>query len=149
MNKVPAEHIAAMVNTLSFKFSHVEETTTVICLAILPNGFRVGNGDSACIDPEEFNFNTGKEIAKERAIKHATDNLWLLEGYLLKTTGNLSVIPKHTKPQLYKKCATCPFVIEGTCGINELVNAPAEDEAVNAEKPDSRVMLLIELPAHE
>ena len=49
-----------------------------ICNITLVNGFSV-RGESACVDPRNFNF----EIGKSLAYKQAFDNLWLLEGYLL------------------------------------------------------------------
>jgi hypothetical protein len=49
-----------------------------ICNITLQNGFSV-RGESACVDPRNFNL----EIGKSLAYKQAFDNLWLLEGYLL------------------------------------------------------------------
>jgi len=94
MNKLPAAHIDALVATLTFKFSRIEDSNTTVCAALLPGDFRVGLGDSACINPENFDFETGKKYSKERAIENATNNLWQLEGYVLKTTGNLSEVLK-------------------------------------------------------
>ena len=51
---------------------------TVCCLT-LRNGFSVV-GESACVSPENFNVEIGKEIAKS----NARDKIWALEGYLLK-----------------------------------------------------------------
>ena len=61
-----------------------------VCEAFLPNGFSVGSGKSACVDPSNFDYELGCKYAQERAEKDAIDNLWMLEGYLLKVTGKVS-----------------------------------------------------------
>lgn len=88
--KVEFEYIQEMVNSLEFKFAIVEDTTTTICKAVLPNGFTVGSGESACVDKNNFDEELGRKFAKERAIADATNELWKLEGYLLKVTGKTS-----------------------------------------------------------
>jgi hypothetical protein len=50
-----------------------------ICVLILRNGFTV-IGTSACVDPKNFNEQTGKDIARKKAI----ENIWPLMGYVLK-----------------------------------------------------------------
>ena len=90
MNKVPVQHIEGLKTKLEYKFTRVEGTTITVCHAFLPNGFMVGVGESACIDPAEFDEDLGRKYAKERAEKDATITLWQLEGYMLKVTGNLS-----------------------------------------------------------
>lgn len=86
-NKVAFEHIQSMIDSLEFKFARVEETTVTGCWAFLPNGFQVAYGESACVDPSNFDFEVGKKYAKERCLQAATNKLWELEGYLLATTG--------------------------------------------------------------
>jgi len=44
----------------------------------LINGFTV-TGESACVDPQNFDVVLGKKIAYDKAF----DKIWLLEGYLL------------------------------------------------------------------
>jgi len=51
-----------------------------ICVLVLKNGFTV-TGESACASPENFDAELGAKIAR----KHATDKIWALEGYLLKS----------------------------------------------------------------
>ena len=89
-NKVEFSHINEMVKSLEFKFARIGDTTTTVCEAFLPNGFSVGSGKSACVDPDGFDYELGCKYAMERAVKSATDNLWTLEGYLLKVTGKVS-----------------------------------------------------------
>lgn len=50
-----------------------------ICILVLKNGFTVV-GKSACASPENYNADIGKDIAW----KDAKEQIWLLEGYLLK-----------------------------------------------------------------
>lgn len=49
------------------------------CVLVLKNGFTV-TGESACANPENFDYELGKKIAR----KHAADKIWALEGYALK-----------------------------------------------------------------
>ena len=88
--KVAFSHITDLVDSLEFKFAIVPDTTTTACWAILPNGFQVGYGESACVDPENFDVALGEKYAKERAVNEAKNTLWKLEGYLLKITGKTS-----------------------------------------------------------
>lgn len=85
---VKPEHVNNMLESLEFKFAVID--TTTICKAILPNGFTVGTGESACVDPKNFNKELGERYAKERAKADALNELWKLEGYLLKVTGRTS-----------------------------------------------------------
>jgi hypothetical protein len=53
-----------------------EGTTLTVCALTLNNGIIV-TGDSACLNPSDFNADIGKKIAKDEAI----DKLWFAEGY--------------------------------------------------------------------
>lgn len=90
VKKVCPLHIKRLVDSLTFKFARVGNTTVTGCWAFLPNNFKVGYGESACVDPTEFNQADGEKYAKERCIQAATNKLWELEGYLLKVTGRTS-----------------------------------------------------------
>lgn len=85
--KVEYDHIKTMIASLEFTFVHVPNTTITGCWAKLPNGFNVGYGESACVDPANYREDLGQQYARERALANATDELWKLEGYLLKVTG--------------------------------------------------------------
>ena len=54
------------------------ETTVTICSITMRNGFSF-RGESACVDPRNFD----KEIGKELAYKDAFGKIWAFEGYLL------------------------------------------------------------------
>lgn len=49
------------------------------CVLVLKNGFTV-TGESACVSPENFNAQIGREVARENAI----NKVWPLLGYELK-----------------------------------------------------------------
>lgn len=90
LTSVSKEHINTLLASLDFHFERIGQTTTTVCYAFLPNGFRVGHGDSACVNPANYDYAEGCKWAKENAIKSATQNLWMMEGYLLKVTGQTS-----------------------------------------------------------
>lgn len=54
-------------------------TTLTVCCLTLRNGFTV-TGTSAAASPENFN----EEIGREIAFKNAREQIWTLEGYLLR-----------------------------------------------------------------
>jgi hypothetical protein len=53
--------------------------TLTVCVLKLVNGFSV-TGESACVSPENFNEQTGRDYA----FANAREKIWALEGYLLK-----------------------------------------------------------------
>ena len=75
-NRVTIEQIEAKIKDK--KFTVLEDGKTTICNLYLENGFTVC-GESACVDPANFD----KEIGEKIAYENARDKLWLLEGYLL------------------------------------------------------------------
>lgn len=50
------------------------------CVIVLKNGFTV-TGESACLSPDNFNVQTGRDVARANAI----DKIWMLEGYRIKS----------------------------------------------------------------
>tara|TARA_R110000851_G_C13101812_1_gene568624 strand:+ start:3423 stop:3719 length:297 start_codon:yes stop_codon:yes gene_type:complete len=89
-NKVAFEHVTDMVKSLTFQFARIGESTTTVCEAFLPNGFSVGSGKSACVDPANFDYELGCKYARENAEADAKNTIWQLEGYLLSITGKTS-----------------------------------------------------------
>jgi Phage protein (N4 Gp49/phage Sf6 gene 66) family len=53
-------------------------STVTICSILLENGYSV-RGESACVDPRNFDM----EIGRQLAYRDAFSKLWPLEGYLL------------------------------------------------------------------
>lgn len=64
---------------VSAQYYHFPGTTHTICLLVLRNGHTVV-GDSACVNPENFNEGIGREIAYEKAL----DEVWKALGYELR-----------------------------------------------------------------
>jgi len=50
------------------------------CVLVLHNGFTV-TGESACVDPDSFDAEIGRKVARQNAIA----KMWPLMGYALKT----------------------------------------------------------------
>lgn len=75
MNKVTKEGIEAKIKKIGY--NQISEKFT-ICIITLENGFEV-TGESACVDPKNYDREIGERIAKENAF----EKIWLLEGYLL------------------------------------------------------------------
>ena len=75
-NRVTEEQIEAKIKDK--KFTVLEDGRTTICNLYLENGFTV-RGESACVDPANFDKKLGEKFAYE----NAKDKIWLLEGYLL------------------------------------------------------------------
>ena len=74
--KVTKDSIEAKIAKVDYLV--LPESTVTLCNITLKNGYSV-RGESACVDPRNFNF----EIGKGLAYKQAFDRLWPLEGYLL------------------------------------------------------------------
>lgn len=61
-------------------------TTVTICSITLDNGFSV-RGESACVDPKNFN----KDIGETHAYNAAFDKLWALFGFLIREMKYLAL----------------------------------------------------------
>ena len=80
-NKVTQEKIEKIINESEFQTFHKVFGKQCIVVAKLPNGFTVV-GESACVDPSNYDEKIGENIAKNR-IK---ERLWELEGYRLQNS---------------------------------------------------------------
>ena len=60
-------------------YTNLPDGRTVVCQLTLKNGFTV-DGKSACVSKENFNQEIGNNISRT----NARDQIWELEGYLLK-----------------------------------------------------------------
>lgn len=67
-----------------------EGTSLTICILTLKNGFQV-TGESASASIENFNAEIGKKLSKSKAI----EQVWKLEGYLLKEKLYWEEVLKH------------------------------------------------------
>lgn len=75
--RVTKESIEAKITEV--RYIVIPETTVTICIITLQNGYSV-RGESACVDPANFNKELGEKYSYEDAFK----KIWPLEGYLLK-----------------------------------------------------------------
>jgi hypothetical protein len=76
-NRVTLGDIQSQVKSVYYHV--VPDTTLTICVLTLKNGYTV-MGSSACVDPASFNKAVGEQIAYDNAL----NEIWALEGYLLK-----------------------------------------------------------------
>jgi hypothetical protein len=82
-NRVPAERIEALLASVTITCQRFPGTTSTVALAALPNGFVVGQGFSACVDPASFDAAKSVQYASEDAMRKAEALLWEFEGYAL------------------------------------------------------------------
>ena len=73
--KVTKERIEARIVSADYLVIH---STVTICSLVLDNGYSV-RGESACVDPRNFDMEIGRQIA----YRDAFNKLWPLEGYLV------------------------------------------------------------------
>ena len=71
-------HITEQV--VAHEFHEFEGTTVTVCLLTLRNGAKVIGYNYGSIDPEQQNWEQGKNVAYSMALEKA----WELEGYLLR-----------------------------------------------------------------
>lgn len=77
MNKVTKEFIESQIDNV--KYHTLPDTTITVAVITLKSGFAV-TGESACVDPANFDAETGNKIAHENAF----NKLWQLFGFELK-----------------------------------------------------------------
>ncbi len=82
--RVQPGDIEALHGSLTVLTHHFPGTTVTVAVAVLPDGFVVGTGQSGCISAANFDAQIGATIAKGNALAAARDKLWELEGYLLR-----------------------------------------------------------------
>jgi hypothetical protein len=70
--KVTTEWMEAQVETITYR----DFGTLTVAIVTLKSGFRLV-GASACLNPEDYDADVGKRIAKVDAL----NQLWKLEGY--------------------------------------------------------------------
>lgn len=74
IKKIAKEELEALIKTEFYIV--VPESTMTLCVLELANGFRV-TGESACLNPADFDAELGRKYAYEDAF----NQLWKLEGY--------------------------------------------------------------------
>lgn len=82
--RVTKEHIDMLANELRYEHWLVPDTTVTVVAAITQDGFLVCTATSAAVSKENFNPQSGIDIAVGKAKAAAISKLWELEGYFLK-----------------------------------------------------------------
>ena len=82
--RVTKEQIDSLMGRVSYIGGRVEQTTSTVVHAFLDSSFLLASGHSACVSPENFDAELGFRMAKDQATAKARDQLWLLEGYVLR-----------------------------------------------------------------
>ena len=86
--------------------------TLTIAILTLTNGYTV-TGESACVNPADFDADLGKKIAYENAEK----KVWMLEGYLRKEIAYRGSEPLAAQPLILDTPAP-PEIPTGTIAVN-------------------------------
>ena len=81
--RVTPDIIDSLKNRVTYQTIIPEGSTTTLVIAWLDGKFRLAIGESACVDPANFDAEIGERIAKEKAERMATEQLWMSEGYNL------------------------------------------------------------------
>lgn len=91
---VTAEYMQKRIQSVDYL--RIPDSTVTICHIVLANGFSV-RGESACVDPDNFEEAVGRKIAYDNAF----DKIWQLEGYLLaeQIYNRTGSVPKLTVVQ--------------------------------------------------
>ncbi len=74
--KVTKEGIEKRIDRVDYMV--MPNSTVTICSIVMKNGFSV-RGESACVDPRNFDMEIGRSLSH----RDAFSKLWQLEGYLL------------------------------------------------------------------
>lgn len=92
--RVQKERIDALMDRVVYHFDQPEGTTSTLAHAFLDGTFLLATGHSACVCRENFNAESGRKWAQDKAEALARDKLWELEGYALRqamTDGALRI----------------------------------------------------------
>lgn len=84
-NTVTQLQVSEMLLNSKFEVFHRVFGKQCVLVALLPNGFTIV-GESACVDPSNYDNEIGYKLAMEDIEKQ----LWMLEGYLLQNRGDIN-----------------------------------------------------------
>ena len=79
--RVTKEYMESRIEDVQFVKMHEasrKDNLTTVCTIYLDNGYTV-SGESACVNPANYDFDIGKKVAYDNAI----NKLWPLFGFLL------------------------------------------------------------------
>jgi len=81
--RVTPKQIDALLARVEYKFEY--HHTSTFCHAFLDGEFYLATGHSACVSLANYDKEIGDRIAVSDAAAKAVKQLWLLEGYVLRT----------------------------------------------------------------
>jgi len=76
-NRITKDHIEARI--IDVQYVRIPGSTATVCAITMANGY-TAIGESACVDPANFDEELGRSVAFDNAF----EKLWALEGYLLR-----------------------------------------------------------------
>jgi hypothetical protein len=131
--RVTVDQIKSRIANVAFL--RLVDTTVTICSITLDNGYSV-RGESACVDPANFNQEIGERIAYDNAFR----NLWPLFGFLLAELRHLApkTEPLPTLPAGWKRYRSHK-VVEAVeiAGVSQEVGLVAPVEGEHVDVPDN------------
>lgn len=104
--KINPEVIKEALSKVKIHHHHFPNTFGIIAIATDEKGFILGTGVGACVDPSEFSYGIGLEVATKNAMKAAEDKLWEIEGILLRERLNR---PKEILVRATANVVSSPF----------------------------------------
>lgn len=117
-DKVTKDHLDHIVAQSQTTFTNPVGTLTH-CVITLPCEFTV-TGESACVDPANYN----KELGEKYALENAVEKLWELEGYLL---ANDRFRAKHYANYLTRMIFEAAELRDKLDNLNALLEKPQPD----------------------
>jgi hypothetical protein len=95
--RVTPQRIDELMSRIVYTFDvRPNGSTTTLVHAFLDGDFYLATGVSACVSPQNFNAEIGKDIAMSNAMTAAREKLWELEGYALR--GRLAEASRRPNP---------------------------------------------------
>lgn len=82
--RITPQQIDALMERVSFTGGRIGATTSTVVHAFLDGEFLLASGHSACVSASNFDADLGYSMARRQAADKACDQLWLLEGYVLR-----------------------------------------------------------------
>lgn len=83
-NRVTMDQVDAILSECVFEANQPDGRTSTFVHVYTKDGYLVGQGHSACVDPANYNAERGLEAAQGKAYGDAVNELFKLEGYALR-----------------------------------------------------------------
>lgn len=110
-DKVTREHVESVIAKV--EYYNPPGTTLTLCMIHCKNGF-VAIGESACVDPNQYDQALGEKYSYEQAF----DKVWAHEGYVLQTK-RYEQLQALTKYPIYMQRSGTRYPSDATMEIYE------------------------------